>query len=160
MKKNNGLPAQAGFTLIELLIGVTIAVMIFMTASSVMALLFRSDLKTKRIEQIQQTKNDLQIEFTNSIKWASTISFTPDQMSTLTIDQNVYSVADGQLRRNNDPITPSSLTVKKFTVQDYSLDGAIKSLELVVDIENENNNSVKDSIRLVVSQRRTLFEEK
>jgi type II secretory pathway pseudopilin PulG len=161
MKNQKGFPRlSGGFTLIELLLGITLTVLIFLSASSLMALLFRSDLKTKHIEEIQQAKNDLQIEFTNTIRWGQNISFTGSNQARLKVDDKTYTIEGGRIVRNNDPITPNNVTVTKFRVDDYSNDPKLKSLEIIVDFESKSSNSVKDSMRLVVSQRKTTFEEK
>lgn len=159
LQKRNINNKNSGFTLVELLLGVTIAVMISLTASSILALLFRSDIKTKRVEAMEQTKNDLQVDFSNAIRWAEIISFTSGNNTTLSVDQTTYKLQDEKILKNDQPLTPSSVAVKKFSITDFSNSSDLKSLELIIELESKNNALVKDNVRIVVSQRKTLFEE-
>lgn len=150
MKKNGG------FTLIELLLGVTISVLIFLAAGSVMALLFKTDVKTKRLESLEQTKNDLHSEFTTSIKWGGSIAFTNGELQ---VDVNTFKLLDGRIYKNNDPLTSSDISITKFAVENYSNTSDVKSYEITVDMENKNFSTIKDSMKTVVSQRKTVFED-
>jgi len=148
-----------GFTLVELLLGITISVMIFLTATSVLSLLFRSDVKTKRIDELEQAKNDLSAEFSNKIRWASNITYTNGANATLSIDESEYTLSNERVLKGDQPLTPASVAVKKLQVTNYSNNPLIKSLEIVVEMESKNNSSVKQSVRIIASQRKTRFEE-
>lgn len=149
--------SKNGYTLVELLLGVTISVMIFMTAASVVALMFRSDAKTKRVETLEQTKNDIQGELTSNVRWGENITFS---RNLLTIDSTVYKLQDGRIFKNSDPLTSSEVNIKSFQIEDFSNSPVIKSLELTIEMENKTVSSTKDTLRFVVSQRKTSFEEK
>lgn len=150
---------KQGFTLIELLVGVLISVMIFMTAGSVIALLFRTDIRTKNTELLEQTKSDLQGELSSKIRWAQAISFTKDP-DTLTVDGIVYSLSNGRILKDGDPLTSQNVTIKQLDIADYSRDADIASLEILIEMENSTTTTARDTLKLVVSQRKTVFEEK
>lgn len=147
---------QKGFTLIELLVGVLISVMIFLTAGSMIALLFRTDMRTKNTENLEQTKNDIQGELSNKIRWAQDISFSP---SSLTLDETEYTLTSGRLLKNGDPLTSSDVVIKSFNILNLSRSTDIYSLEITIEMENKHQTTAQDIMKLVVSQRKTTFEQ-
>lgn len=149
--KNNG------FTLIEILLGVAISSLIFITAGSVFAVLFRSDVKTQRLSLISQTKNDLQIDFSNSIRWVNDVSFVNGSNPSITADTTIYTLVDGRILKNGEALTSKDVVVKKITTTDYSLASDLKSLEIVVEVENKLFPNSQDILKIVVSQRRAVY---
>lgn len=148
---------QKGFTLIEILLGVTVSSLIFLTAGSVFALLFRSDAKTEKLSLMAQVKNDLQIEFSNSIRWATQIDFINGASPEITVDATRYNLQDGRIYKNSEPITPRELSIKKLTINNNSNSSELKSLEITAEVENKNFPSSQDVIKIVVSQRKTIY---
>ncbi len=149
MNKNNG------FTLIELLIGITVSALIFLTAGSMISLLFRTDVKTQRIEDLEQTKNDLLVQLSNSVRWAEVVTFTAGDAGQLTADTDTYSLSEGRILKTGEAITPSNVNVTKFRVSNFSGDPDLKSIEIQINMESANTATSKDSLNIVVSQRKT-----
>jgi prepilin-type N-terminal cleavage/methylation domain-containing protein len=148
---------KQGFTLIELLIGIALSGMIFIAVSSVIFILFSSNTRVKQLDTMAQTKNDLQLELSNSIRWAKDISIT-DAGHTINLitsdDKNiVYRWDTDTLYKDDVALTPKEITVKGFTAADYSASTNLKSLEITIDLEDAKFKAVKDTMRLVVSQR-------
>lgn len=147
---------QKGFTLIELLLGVTISVMIFLAAGSVIALLFRTDVKSKNLESLEQTKNNLTAELTTSIRWGEQIGF---DTRSLKVDTLEYTLVDGKILKNNEPLTSDDITITRFEIKNFSNSSKINSLEIGIDMQNKNFTSVKDTFNIVVSQRQREFDK-
>lgn len=143
-----------GFTLIELLVGITVSAIIFLTAGSLIALLFRTDVRTKRVENFEQAKNDLQAGLTNSVRWAQEVSFTE---STLTTDGTEYKLSNSRLMKDNQPLTPQNIKVKSFKIEDFSNNDELKSLAIQIEMESTQTATSQDSMKLVVSQRKTVI---
>ena len=146
-----------GFTLIELLLGVTISVMIFLAAGSVIALLFRTDIKSKNIESLEQTKNNLSAELTTSVRWGELITTTG--AGELIVDSSRYILLNGKILKNNEPLTSDDITITRFEIKDFSNSTKLKSLEIRIDMQNKNFTSVKDTFNIVVSQRQREFDK-
>ena len=146
-----------GFTLIELLLGVTISVMIFLATGSVIALLFRTDIKSKNIESLEQTKNNLSAELTTSVRWGELITTTG--AGELIVDSSRYILLNGKILKNNEPLTSDDITITRFEIKDFSNSTKIKSLEIGIDMQNKNFTSVKDTFTIVVSQRQREFDK-
>ena len=146
-----------GFTLIELLLGVTISVMIFLAAGSVIALLFRTDIKSKNIESLEQTKNNLSAELTTSARWGELITIIGGQE--LIVDSSRYTLLNGKILKNNEPLTSNDITITRFEIKDFSNSTKLKSLEIRIDMQNKNFTSVKDTFNIVVSQRQREFDK-
>lgn len=147
MKKN-------GFTLLELIVGMAIAALIFLAVSSLIVLLFSSNTRTKQLDQLAQTKNDLQIELSNTIKWGQDISFTnsPAQIS---VDSVVYRLDSEQIYKNDVPLTSFLVRVTNMEIHNYSVNPQYVSLDITVDLEHKNISVVHDQLHFVVSQRPT-----
>jgi len=146
-----------GFTLIELLLGVTISVMIFLATGSVIALLFRTDIKSKNIESLEQTKNNLSAELTTSARWGELITIIGGQE--LIVDSSRYTLLNGKILKNNEPLTSDDITITRFEIKDFSNSTKLKSLEIRIDMQNKNFTSVKDTFNIVVSQRQREFDK-
>ena len=146
-----------GFTLIELLLGVTISVMIFLATGSVIALLFRTDIKSKNIESLEQTKNNLSAELTTSARWGELITIIGGQE--LIVDSSRYTLLNGKILKNNEPLTSNDITITRFEIKDFSNSTKLKSLEIRIDMQNKNFTSVKDTFNIVVSQRQREFDK-
>jgi type II secretory pathway pseudopilin PulG len=141
---------QKGLTLIELLLGMVMATIIFVVVASLMVSLMGSNLES-RVEQIlEQTKNDLQTEFINYVRWADTITTNPGE---LTVNgANYRLMPDERIHKNGNPITSNSVEIKNFDVQRHA-DG---SLEITVDMQHEGKSDIKDVLRVVISPRNRL----
>ncbi len=116
--KNKYTSRLRGLTLIEILVGMTVSAAIFLVATNLITALFGSSTKQKQIETLEQTKNDLQQDIGNSVKWAENeISFRDGVLVT---DDDQYELRDGILYKNSSPLTPSSVYVESFEVYKYS----------------------------------------
>jgi prepilin-type N-terminal cleavage/methylation domain-containing protein len=148
-----------GFTLIELLIGIALSSLIFLGSSSLVFSVFASNAKVRQLDLIEQAKSDLTIELNNNLRWAQAISISAD-FHTLTIASAdgktaIYSLQNGAVIKNGQPLTPKNISVTDFTIQDYSLQStsAEKSLLISITLQNAQFNAVADTLKIVVSQR-------
>jgi len=107
---------KKAFTLIEILVGLSIFSAIFIIATSLVVNVFSATTKGRQLESLEQTKNDLQTELGNTIRWADSLSFVNGN---LTIDDVVYSVQDGKLLRDNQALTSDEVVITKFNVTNY-----------------------------------------
>lgn len=147
---------QSGFTLVELLLGVTISVMIFLTASSFILLLFNTDLKSRRSQALEQAKYAIGQEISTAIKWAQKIDVAPNQ---ITIDDStVYKLQDGQIFKNGDPITPDTIEISNLEIKDYSVVSSLKSLEISMQLSFKNYATIQDTYKITASQRLLVIE--
>jgi prepilin-type N-terminal cleavage/methylation domain-containing protein len=149
--------SNKGFTLIELLIGITVSAMVFMLAGSIVSLLFRTDVKGQRSESFEQTKNDIVAEITNAVRWAEVVNVTTTDLGTITADGVEYTIQDGRLLKNNDPITGMSVIITKFKIRNRSEDPLLKSLDIQVEMESRQTATSHDTLNFVVSQRKTIL---
>jgi len=145
-----------GFTLIEILLGVAISVLIFITAGSVMVTLYNSSTRTKQSQSLEQTKNDLQLEFLNNVRWGEEIE---SNLNSLRVDETVYELVDGRINKNGEAITSSEVEVRDFSVVDYSTSDGVASLEISIELVNKRLPSVSERLRVVVSQRQMEITE-
>ena len=152
MKKN-----IKGMTLIEVMIALTVSVIIFLISTNILVTLFYTDTKNKNVQSLEQVKNDLQSEFSNGIRWGKTIQI--GGTSGVVIDGSVYILADSQIFKDGKSITSTEVKIKSFEVKNRSLNSDEVSLEIVVEMEHATLTSVEDTMRLVVSQRKTNFLE-
>lgn len=146
---------QKGFTLVELLVGITITTMIFLTAGSVIGLFFRTDSKTERVETLEIAKNEILAEVSNAVRWSPSVTFTGGDLGSVKTVDSEFTIVDGRLRKNGEPITPQDVTITKFMIQNLSAAPSLKSLAIQVEIESTQNTTTKDAFTLVVSQRKT-----
>lgn len=149
--------SKKGFTLIELLIGVTVSALIFLTAGSMINLLFRTDVKSQRVENLEQAKNDILVQLSNSLRWASSITFSSGDSAQIVADNETFSLSEGKILRNGEPITPNNVKITKFKATNYSSNPALLSLEIQVDLESSTTATSKDSMNIVISQRQTVL---
>lgn len=105
---------KSGFTLIEILIALGLTSAIFIIATSLVVNIFTSNTKSRHTEALAQVKNDLQAEFSNSVRWADNISYVG---GSLQIDSVVYRLENGVLMKNGVPITPAEIEITSFKVQ-------------------------------------------
>ncbi len=137
---------QRGLTLLEVLIGMTISVILFLFATNIMVVLFNSTNKDKRIQDIEQVKNDIQIDLSNKVKWAESVSFSSGM---LTIDGDSYRVQDEGLYKNDVPLTPKSVKIKDMKVEKQTVSYAIKTPKngtgLLTEFYNDPDLSVRVS---------------
>ena len=143
---------RLGFTLVELLIAMGMAAFIFVTVSSFLVTLLSSNTKSRRQEAFEQVKNDLAAEFSNSIRWAGTITTTINDM---TVDDTHYELVGGRIVRNSEAITPENVEVIEFTVADLSATASLASLRIEVLMRDANYGLTQDRLTLTVSQRQT-----
>ncbi|QQS39036.1 hypothetical protein IPM62_00240 [Candidatus Woesebacteria bacterium] len=135
-----------GITLIEVLIGVVVSTAIFIVASNLIVSLFGISTKQKKLETLEQSKNDVQLEIGNSVKWANeNVTFTG---GVLGVDAVQYRVIDGRLYKGDDPLTSKDVIVENFQVTKYS--SSLDPVELEAGIgltgnyfDNENFTGYK-----------------
>jgi prepilin-type N-terminal cleavage/methylation domain-containing protein len=143
---------KKGFSLIELLIAMTMSGMIFITVSSLLVTLLNSNTKNRRQEVFEQTKNDLFVELSNSIRWGDEISST---MDSLVVDGITYRLESGAVTRNGEAITPTAVEVTQFQIVPRSAATGFESFEINVVLKDKNFNLNTDKLDMVVSQRKT-----
>jgi prepilin-type N-terminal cleavage/methylation domain-containing protein len=146
---------RKGLTLLELMVSMSLASMVFILAGSFMAFVVNKNTKNQRTELFEQAKNDLARELTNSIKWAEHIEVTG---SGVVADGANFHLASGKIKKNGEDISPDGITVNSFEVKDYSLSPTLSSLQIRVEMQNSTYPLSKDSLRLVISQRKTEVE--
>lgn len=146
-----------GINLIELLISLGVSSFLFLASSSIFFSFFSADLQVKQLDIIEQTKFDIQKDLSNSIRWAKhvTVANNHDAFSVEMPDKKIYTynLKNGKLMKNNSPITQSEIIITSFQVNDYSRIQKYASLVILVDMEHFKFNSVKDTMKLAVSQR-------
>ncbi len=147
---------RTGFTLIELLIALGISSIIFVVVSTVLASIMTANMKSRRMESFEQVKNSLAAEITGSVKWSETVNFTENSLAA---NERVYSLESGRIWKNGEPITPESVKINSFTISNYSTLIGLVGLEVNIEMEDANNALLKDSLKVVISQRKTTVEQ-
>ncbi len=151
---------KSGFTMIELLIGITVSAFIFIGSSSLMFALFTSNNRVNQQSSLEQAKNDIEAELSKAVRWAKAIQV--DQYTfALTVENsdgttNTYArSSDGTLTKDGAALTAKSINVISMTIDDYSKDSKIpqKSLVITLELENKEFKAIKDTVRIVASQR-------
>lgn len=151
MKKIN----QQGFTLVEMLIGITMASIIFITTSSLLVSIIARNARIKKDEVVEQTKNDLAVEFLNYVRWADAIEFNASENKLIVSYENrddIYyqlNQADKAIRKNGERFTSSQVVIENFSFKKY-LD---KSYSLEVDISLLSRPDVKQRLKVLISPR-------
>ena len=109
----------SGFTLIELLVGLAVMTAIFILASSLVIDILDKNLKSEKKQIIEQVKNDLQAEVSNSVRWANNISFIGGVFE---VDDSKYHLdyTDNRLYKNGVPFTPMDVVISRFEVERFS----------------------------------------
>lgn len=149
-----------GFTLMELLIGVILISFIFLGVSTVTIILLNSNARVKQIDHLEQAKNDLQQELTNTIRWAKEITLTGASELTVTHTDGSTShyqldASSKRITKNGAPMTSVHVDVVSFEIHDYSRlpVPAPRSIQLFIELQHHDFNAVRETFRLVVSQR-------
>ena len=137
-----------GFTIIEILVGLSVTAAIFVITTTLVVNVFSSTTKGKRVEAIEQTKNDLWNEFANNGKWARNISFVN---GVLTFDQAEYVSDQGKIYKNGQPITSGEVNVTRFEVIKHTPPAIAGSMEKGIGLEAKYYNNA-DLTELVTSQ--------
>lgn len=151
----------SGITLIELLVGIALSGMVFLGASSLVLVLFTSNARTGQLEELAQSRNDLDIEFSNSVKWATLIDISvPNQLylefsGGPTAVTYVYDSSNRSLLKNAVPMLSENVAVTQFEFKNLSVAPGLMSLKIDIGLEHTRFSSVKDLVSLVVSQRKT-----
>lgn len=148
---------KKGMTLIELLIGITIASLIFIFSTNAMYSFFYNDTKSKGLEAIEQTKNDLYVELANKIRWGESIS-VDNPNGQITVDNIQYRLEDRVIKRDGEPITPESVIIESFKIDNYSTDAEYESLEIEFEFKNRSLGDTIDTFSFVVSRRKLEIE--
>lgn len=151
---------KKAFTLIELLIAMGMSSMIFMLVSTILVSTLNSNTRDIRQELFEQTKNDISINLSNDVRWAEKTAYSAGDPAVLTLNDGavVYNVVGGRLQKNGQAITPSSVVITKFTIENYtnvSSPTQLASYQIVIEMEHIKISTAKDQMRIVVSQRKT-----
>jgi len=134
-----------GFTLVEILIGLSLTAAIFLVATSLVVNVFYSNLKSKHKEVLAQVKNDLSTEFGNTVRWADSVSYEND---VLIVDSMNYRLDNGQIYRDELPLTPEEVEITKFSVSNFQ-----SVIKMEVEMKIKNNPSITDNLSLFLSIR-------
>lgn len=150
----------AGFTLMELLIGITLASLIFLGSSSLVIVLFTSSARASQRDEMEQAKNDIMQDLSNSIRWAEGVSFDSSSI-TVAVDPTdaFYQLQGERLFKNGTAITPETIAVTSMTINDYSASTSVVSLKIDIDFEHAQFSTFKDRMSIVVSQRNAKVAE-
>ena len=130
--------------------------LIFITAGSVMATLYSTGTRTKQSQALEQTINDLQIEFLNAVKWGTSVSYSSNSIS---VDGVAYQLRDERIYKNDVPLTSNEVIIKSLNVNNYSNSPPYLSLEIKIELGHRRFAALYDTVRFVVSQRKTTLEE-
>ena len=154
---------KKGLTLIELLLTIGLSAIIFTIASSVIMGLSRRDLTSRRQEIFEQVKNDVQSELVNSIKWAEEINLQDSNsdgtIDIIIVDAKTIKLENYRITRDGTPITPDSVRITKFQINELGPGDDNVSLRITVEMQSVQNSSVKDSFIIVASKRSTEITE-
>jgi len=151
---------RTGFTLMELLIGMTLISFIFLGVITATVVLLNSNARVKQIDHLEQAKNDLQLEFANTIRWAKAITLiSPSELSITNSDDSTslyqFDSTNKRITKNGVPITSDTVDITNFEIHDYSRLPAPspRSIQLFIEMQHHDFSSVRETFRLVVSQR-------
>lgn len=150
-----------GITLIEILVAMGLSAVVFLIVSTLIVTILNSNTKSQRQELFEQAKNDIQSEISNQVRWAEFVEFTPGNMGEIKVNPSnvTYNVdAEGRLMKNNIAITPEDIKVTRFTVENFGNTVGLVSLQVTVEMQNRLFTVANDSLRFVVSQRKTTVE--
>ena len=116
---------RTGFTLMELLIGMTLISFIFLGVITATVVLLNSNARVKQIDHLEQAKNDLQLEFANTIRWAKAITLiSPSELSITNSDDSTslyqFDSTNKRITKNGVPITSDTVDITNFEIHDYS----------------------------------------
>lgn len=147
---------KKGISLIELLLAIALSAIIFVIASSIMMGVARSNLNSRRQENFEQVKNDVQNELVNSIKWAKEVTWTTNQ---ITIDGKIIKLEGMKIFRDSDAITPDSVRITKMEIAELGPGDENVSLKVTIEMQNAQIATVKDSFVVVATKRSTEIVE-
>ena len=148
---------KKGLTLIELLVTLGVSGLVFVVVGSIIGILFTTSTRDKRLEVFEQVKNDVAAELSNTLRWGQVVDCS--QMGRMSIDGGVYEVRDGRLVKGDEVLTPESVRVTNFSVVNRSRTATLASCEVVVELVLVNYDLAQDTVKIVVSQRRTESQE-
>lgn len=143
---------SGGMTMIEMLIVLTISVVVFWVSTSMVTGLFYSDERSKQEQLLDRAKDQLEQEFGERVRWAKEIE---DREDGVKLDGVNYQLRGGRIMKEGKAITPDRVVVEAFEIENLSTDSHYQSLEIKVEMRDKMISSVHDSMRMVVSQRKT-----
>jgi hypothetical protein len=138
---------NSGFTLVELLLALTSAIVILIASATLIVSILKSSAKNRTKEILQQTKNDLSVDFSNNIRWAKQIN-VKNGGTGFEIDGVNYKFDGNRITKRGEDFTPSNVDITTFSVEEYAT-----SLGIKVELESKTNPMIKDSLYLVISPR-------
>ncbi len=147
---------ENGFTLLEVLIAIAIFGIAFAVVLMILTAVSTASLTSGRQEGFEQVKNNLAVEFSNSVRWAKDVQVGG---TTLTVDGLPYTLNSGRITKDGQPITPANITVTDFSVGQYSTVPGYSSVKIIIGLADTNLATITDSEKIVVSQRILSFEE-
>ncbi|HBC72663.1 MAG: hypothetical protein UX91_C0005G0041 [Candidatus Amesbacteria bacterium GW2011_GWB1_47_19] len=145
---------KKGISLIELLIAMALAVFVFLLVISMLMTILTANARSSRQETFEQTKNDLQSELTNAVKWGKDISWSSGQ---LIVDGVAYSRISNVIIKNGQLLTPPQVKITNWTITELGQGDPNISLRMEIAMENAANSSIKDNMILTVTKRQTII---
>lgn len=146
---------KKGFSLIELIVALGVSSIVMLTVISLMLTFMSSNTKSKRQEMFEQTKNDLQLELSNAVRWAKVVQINPENIVT---DGKSYTLSGGQIYKDGEALTPTGVEVTRFDINNYSNDIDLVSVEIRIEMRDRSFVTARDGLRVVVSQRKTSID--
>lgn len=144
------------FLSIEILVAIAVASFIFLISSLIFISLYFNQ-QNKQEAKFDLAKNDILNEVSNTVRWAKSITVLASHNSFISEmpngDKFTFSLISGRILKNDNPITPASITIKSFEVQNLSRNPKYASLVILTELASKDNETLADSMRLVVSQR-------
>lgn len=137
-----------GLTLVELVIGMAVASIIFVAASSVYVYIVRSSRKVSQNATLSQTSNDLIQEFTNHIRWGGA-------------DMSIYSLNGTNLFKNSTQLNPDSVKITQFTPTQITVQAnpsAAKTYQIIIGVQDKVSLK-SDLLTITATQRATTFNQ-
>jgi hypothetical protein len=142
--KNN---LNSGFTLVELMLALTSAIIILIATATLIVSVLKSSAKNRTREILQQTKNDLSVDFSNNLRWAKQINIHKGGTG-IEIDGVNYKFDGKRITKRGEDFTSNNVDVKSFFIEGYAT-----SLGIKVELESKTDPNIKDSLYLVLSPR-------
>lgn len=156
---------KSGMTMMELLVGITLAASIFLGATTLIVSLFSSASRTKQLDELAQSRNDLQAELSNAVRWATSVTTTATTIEVTIPATPVDKIflyefdALGERILKSEPpgagvsFTGDRVRITSMNVLDYSVSPTLASLDVTIELEHATLATVKDAFHIVVSQR-------
>lgn len=136
----------------EVLLSLGMASVVFLIVSSLMVTFYTSDTRSKQLEMFERSKNDVTLLVSNSVRWATLVQIDG---SNLIIDENIFSLKNGRLYKNEEAFTPEGIRITEFAVENFSGDLNFPSLQIQITQEDRNNSLRTDKFSFVTSVRKT-----